>query len=90
MCNENLFGGVLKMVFSGEAVLAGKETKQGKNGLYCVVRLLVESGKVFEVLTRENEVISDALKCNNLEKVYFEINVEQGKYPKYELISITQ
>ena len=78
------------MVFSGEAVLAGKETKQGKNGLYCVVRLLAENGKVFEVLSRDSSVISDSLKCNNLEKVYFEINVEQGMYPKYELISITQ
>lgn len=78
------------MVFSGEAVLAGKETRQGKNGLYCVVRLLGPNGKIFEVLTKDNSVITDALKCNNLERVYFEINVEQGKYPKYELISITQ
>ena len=78
------------MVFRGEAVLAGKETKQGKNGLYCVVRLLAENGKVFEVLTRDNSIISDALKCENLEKVCFEVNVEQGKYPRYELIFITQ
>jgi len=78
------------MVFSGEAVLAGKETRQGKNGLYCIVRFLGSNGKVFEVIARESSVISDTLKCNNLEKVYFEIDVEQGNYPKYELISITQ
>jgi hypothetical protein len=78
------------MVFSGDAILAGKETRQGKSGLYCIVRLLAEDGKVFELLTRSSAVMSDAMKCNNLEKVYFEINVEQGKYPKYELMSITQ
>lgn len=78
------------MIFSGEAVLAGKETANGKNGLYCVVRLLGPNGKVFEALTRDSSVITDALKCENLKKVYFEIDVEQGKFPKYELISITQ
>lgn len=65
------------MVGQFEGIFVGIEHKEGKNGTYCIIRILDEKGQVFESITRENSVITELLSLEKLSKINFKAEIEK-------------
>lgn len=76
------------MLLNGDGVLAGAELKTSDKGTYCIVRILETSGKTFEVITRDMQLIDNIMRLQKLQNYTFIVDITQGKYPRYELQEI--
>ena len=65
------------MIGQFEGIFVGVEHKEGKNGAYCIVRILDEKGQVFESITRENSVMTELLSLEKLSKINFKAEIEK-------------
>jgi len=65
------------MIGQFEGIFVGVEHKEGKNGTYCIVRILDEKGQVFESITRENSVMTELLSLEKLSKINFKAEIEK-------------
>ena len=65
------------MIGQFEGIFVGIEGKEGKNGIYYIVRVLDEKGQVFESIAREDSVVSELLSLEKLSKINFKAEIEK-------------
>lgn len=76
------------MIGTFEANFAGSELREGQNGAYVIGRFVEETGKPFEVMTRDTVVMDTLLKVPQFAKCIFKVDCVQGKYTRFDIKSI--